>query len=118
MREAVESRQLSILLAVRLYELLRFRIVGAFGEVCRGNDVLALRAGRPDHRLVSKVLCPEQRNLAFQPEIGVLLHEAGGVSTQLHDENGIDVHAAELADIGAEVSSIQRIPELVDDRAT
>src|SRR5690606_6663332 len=28
-----------------------------------------------------------------------------------------DVHTAELADIGAEVCSIQRIPELVDDRA-
>src|SRR5690606_30803102 len=76
------------------------------------DDPLAFLTERTDNRLISKVLCAEQRDIPLQTEIRILLHEAGSVGAKFHGKNRIDIHAGQLPDIGAEVSGIQGIPEL------
>src|SRR5262249_36440880 len=47
--EAVERRDLAVLLRVVLHELLGHRVVGAFGEMRGRDDALAFRPERADH---------------------------------------------------------------------
>ena len=58
-----------------------------------------------------------QRCLRLQAEAGILLDEAGGIGAGLHREDRIDLELGELAEIGAEVGGVERMPELLHDLA-
>ncbi|MCX7315319.1 MAG: hypothetical protein NTZ22_00355 [Hyphomicrobiales bacterium] len=45
------------------------------------------------------------------------MNEAGGIRACFHHENRIDLEIGDLAEIGAEIGGVQRVPELLHDRA-
>src|SRR5882757_7489405 len=117
-RETVERRDLAVLRLIFLDELLRHRIVRTLREMRRRDDALAFLAKRPDHRLVGAVHRGEQRRLRLQAETGILLDKAGSIRAGLHREDRIDLKVGELAEIGAEIRRVERMPELLHDLAT
>ena len=85
---------------------------------CAGrDDAVALLAERADHRLVGGVHRAEQRHLPLQAEARILLDEARRIGAGLHGEDRIDLQVRELAEIGAEVGGVERVPELLHDLA-
>src|SRR5258707_6666159 len=116
-RETVERRDLAVLCLILPGELLRHRIVRTLRKMRWRHDAFAFLAKRPDHRLVGAVHRGEQRRLRLQTEAAILLDEAGRLRTGLHREDRIDLEVGELAEIGAEVRRVERMPELLNDLA-
>src|SRR5262245_60992733 len=81
------------------------------------NDALAFFAERADDRLVGGVHRAEQRNFSLQSEARILLDETCRIGAGLHRKYCIDLHVRDLAEIGAEIRSVQRMPELLHDLA-
>ena len=81
------------------------------------DDAVAFLAERADHRLVGGVHRTQQRRLPLQAEACILLDEARRIRAGLHGEDRVDLQVGELAEIGAEIGGVERVPELLDDLA-
>jgi hypothetical protein len=99
------------------HERLGALVLRTFGKGMTADDVEGLVAQGADHGLVGDVHGAHQRYLLLQAEVLVLLDEARGVRAGLHGEDSVDTEIGELPKVWAEVSRVQRMPELLQDLA-
>src|ERR1700722_9212411 len=114
-REAVERGNLAVFGFVILGELLRDRIVGAFGEMSRRDDAVALLAECADHRLIGRIHGAQQREFALEAEACILLDQPRSVRAGFNGDDRIHLQIRKLAEIRTEIGGVKRMPELLDD---
>src|SRR5216683_930928 len=107
------------LLVLRLVGLGEFSVRGrgeGGGVVQRGDDAQHLIAHGAEHVLVGEGPAADQRQLALEARLRVLLGEAERVGAREDAVDSVDI-PAQLGQVGREIGGIERGPELLDDLA-